>query len=97
MWPQACLGKGTSERVCLDGQLGHLHREMSVGLRACPGICVADASAGRGPQPDRWGGGGAHVCRLDTHACLSIHRVGVASRRQANITVVSLGLDSRQL
>lgn len=43
------------------------------------------------------GGEGAHVCRLDTHACLSIHRVGVASRRQANITVVSLGLDSRQL
>lgn len=68
-------GTGTSERVCLDGQLGHLHTEVSVGLRACPGICVCEADAGAGRGPD-WGG----ACRLDTHDCLSIQRGGVASR-----------------
>lgn len=35
------LEKGTSERVCLDGQLCHRHTGMFVGLRVCLGTCVS--------------------------------------------------------
>lgn len=69
---------------------------MLVDLRASPGICVYVAAVGtrRGPQPDRVG---THVRRLDKCAYVSTHMVGVASRRQASIMVVSVGLGSRQL